>query len=564
MQSLDKKVPTKSGRIGRFFLAAAATLSIMTVAAQAQTVTAADPNEQGSLSVAAGRAMIARGPLLMSAADAAAKAAANRAHDAAVRSGALRPASPSELAAAGGAAPSAKAPIVVGGHNFAGQSSVNSSPTDSTGAIGTTRYIQTINSIVRIVNRTTNAAIANGTLTQLSGNIANNFDPQIIWDPTTNRFYYTMDSVFSSTNNKLAFGFSKTASPINVTTDWCHYNVSYGTPFPDYPKLGDSHYFVIIGVNTFANNSTGGFVGSDIVAISKPPAGTTCPLASTFKTGKKANIKDSGGINQTFTPVPSQQVDTNITGYVVARNGALPSTKLWFYNVTRAATGFPIFGLARGATVASYTFPADATQPNFPGPVAAPRLDTLDSRNTQAVQAINPDRGTVQSFYTQHTIASGTVSAVRWYEINPAPAIPVVLRFGDLAATNSFIFNGAISPDRKKNGAIVAFGDSFVEQHNASSLINNISPRIVAGSSFNGGAVLFALPVINGVGPYRDFTCPSSSFTCRWGDYSSATPDPAPTTVGRGEVWGTNQYSGLVNPPSGTANGRTRIFALQP
>lgn len=558
MQSLDKKVPTKSGRIARFFLAAAATLSIMTVAAQAQTLTAADPNEQGdgTLGVAAARA-IARGPLPMSAADVAAKAAANRAHDAAVRSGALRPASPSELAAAGGS--SAKAPLIVGGHNFAGQSSVNSSPTDSTGAIGPSSYIQTINSIVRIVNRTTNAAIANGTLTQLSGNTASNFDPQIIWDPTTNRFYYTMDSVFSSTNNKLAFGFSKTASPINVTTDWCHYNVSYGTPFPDYPKLGDSHYFVIIGVNVF----TSVFVGSDIVAISKPPAGTTCPLASTFKTGKKANIKDSGGINQTFTPVPSQQVDTNITGYVVARNGALPSTKLWFYNVTRAATGFPIFGLARGATVASYTFPADATQPNFPGPVAAPKLDTLDSRNTQAVQAINPDRGTVQSFYTQHTIASGTVSAVRWYEINPAPAIPVVLRSGDLAATNSFIFNGAISPDRKKNGAIVAFGDSFVEEHNASSLINNIPPRIVAGSSFNGGVVLFAT-VVNGVGPYRDFTCPTSGSTCRWGDYSAATPDPAPTTVGRGEVWGTNQYSGVVSPSTAFANGRTRIFALQP
>lgn len=556
MLNLHTKVLAKSGNITRFFLAAAATLSIMTIAAQAQTLTAADPNEQGdgTLSVAAAWAM-SHGALPTSAADVAAKAAANRAHDAAVRSGALRPASPSELAAAGGAAPSAKAPIIVGGHNFAGQSSVNSSPTDSTGAIGTTRYIQTINSIVRIYNRTTHAAIGSGTLNQLANNAStvNSFDPQIIWDPSTKRFYYAMDSVFSSTNNKLAFGFSKTASPANVTTDWCHYYYSYGTPFPDYPKLGDSFYFIIIGVNVF-NPS---FVGSDIVAISKPAAGTTCPAASTFKKGKKVNLKDTGN-NQVVTPVPSQQVDNNATGYVVTRNGALPATKLWFFNVTRGGTGLPVFGNARGVTVASYTVPADATQPTY-----TQKLDTLDARNTQAVQARNPDRGTVQSFYTQHTIASGTVSAVRWYEINPAPATPVVLRSGNLAATNSFIFNGAISPDRKKNGATVAFGDSFVEQHNASSSINAIVPRIVAGSSFNGGAVTFAT-VINGVGPYRDFTCPTSGSTCRWGDYSAATPDPAPTTVGRGEVWGTNAYSGVVNPSTALANGRTRIFALQP
>jgi hypothetical protein len=286
MLNLHTKVLAKSGNITRFFLAAAATLSIMTIAAQAQTLTAADPNEQGdgTLSVAAAWAM-SHGALPMSDADVAAKAAANRAHDEAVRSGALRPASPSELAAAGVAAPSVKAPIIVGGHNFAGQSSVNSSPTDSTGAIGTTRYIQTINSIVRIYNRTTHATIGSGTLNQLANNAStvNSFDPQIIWDPSTNRFYYAMDSVFSSTNNKLAFGFSKTASPANVTTDWCHYHYSYGTPFPDYPKLGDSFYFILIGVNVF-NPS---FVGSDIVAISKPAAGTTCPAASTFKPARR-------------------------------------------------------------------------------------------------------------------------------------------------------------------------------------------------------------------------------------------------------------------------------------
>ncbi len=550
MENLDKNVLAKSGRITRFFLAAAATLSIMTVAAQAQTLTVADPNKQGdgTLSVAAAWAR-SHGPLPASDADVAAKAAANRAHDEAVRSGALRPASPSELA-------SAKAPAIVGGHNFAGQNSLCGTPTDSTGAIGTTRYIQTINCSAKIYNRTTHATIGSGTLNQLAGQAStvSSFDPQIIWDPTTNKFHYAMDSVFSATDNKLSIGFSKTASPANVTTDWCHYQISYGTPFPDYPKLGDSQFFTIYGVNVF----NPGFVGSDILAWGKPSAAsiTTCPVPSTLPFGVKTNIKDSGGVTQTFTPVPSQQVDNNPTGYVVARNLGLPATKLWFYNVTKGGTGAPVFGNGRGVTVTTYTFPADATQPTF-----TQKLDTLDARNTQAVQAINPDRGTIQSFWTQHTIGSGTVSAVRWYEINPAPATPVVLRSGNLAATSTFFFNGSISPDRKKNGLVVAFGDSFVAQFSVSS--STIPAGIRAASSFNGGAVSVAT-VINGVGPYRDFSCVGAGSTCRWGDYSAATPDPAPTTVGRGEVWGTNQYSGLVSPPPTGLNERTRIFALQP
>jgi len=170
----------------------------------------------------------------------------------------------------------------------------------------------------------------------------------------------------------------------------------------------------------------------------------------------------------------------------------------------------------------------------------------------------------VYSFWTQHTIANGSVSGVRWYEINPAPATPVVLRTGTITAANTFLFNAAISPDRQVRGATKAFGDSFVIQYNVSSSVNNINPRIVAASSLHGGALSGAKVIKNGVGPYRDFTCPNSGDTCRWGDYAAATPDPAPTTAGVGEVWSTNQFSGVLNPPAGGVNWRTRIFALQP
>ncbi len=159
--------------------------------------------------------------------------------------------------------------------------------------------------------------------------------------------------------------------------------------------------------------------------------------------------------------MPANQTDNSATGFVVAENGTVPSTKLWFFNVTKGATGFPVFGPARGVTVGTYDIPAAATQPVF-----TQVLDTLDARNTQAVQAADPRTGTF-SFWTQHTIASGTVSAVRWYEIDPVPAAPVVLQSGNISSSGSFLFNAAISPDRRVDGSITAFGNSFVIEFNA-------------------------------------------------------------------------------------------------
>ncbi len=523
-------------------------------------VPSASTQGDGSMSAAVATRLV-HGPLPMSAATQVEKDAADRAHAEAQRTAAPSLAEPD--AARGLPGPMTS---VVAGSNFAGLAAdtadTSSVPPDNAGAVGTTRFIETINSAVRIFDRVAgNPILATGSLNDLNGFGASNnsFDPQVIWDPTTNRFYYSMDTIVSASQNLLTFGFSKSTSPSNVTTDWCKYAINYGADFPDYPKMGDSRYFIIIGVNVFSPS----FIGSDIVAISKP-AGTgtiaTCPDATTFKVGIDSNLKDSGG-SQVFTPVPSNQIDTNSKGYVVASTGG-GGTKLWFYTVTKAGTGFPLFGAARGVTVAAYPSPPNATQP--PGAGFGQLLDTSDTRNTQAVQAINPDRGTVQSFYTQHTVASGGFSGVRWYEIDPAPAVPVVLRTGTITKANTFLFNGAISPDRKVNGASKAFGDSFVIQYNASSPAT--AARIEARSSLNGAAVpATGVTVKTGVGPYRAFDCPSAGNVCRWGDYAALTPDPnVPVTDPSGIVFGVNQYSGVVNPPAGNANWRTRIFGLRP
>ena len=269
-------------------------------------------------------------------------------------------------------------PVVVGGFNKAGRTDATWAP--STGAIGPASFVQLVKARAGIFNRTTGSLKASGTLDDLAGVAASviSFDPQVIWDPTTNRFYYTMNSMFAATDQRLSWGFSKTSDPSNVTTNWCHYTLSYGIKFPDYPKLGDSQFFLIIGGNVYSQKA---FLGSDLIAISKPAAGTACPAVSTFNIGTNTRLVNSGG-NFVFTPVPANQIDTNSAGFVVARNSALPSNKLWFFNVMRnPTTGKPIFGVARGITVGDYTFPFQADQPGV-----TQTLDTFDARLTQAVQ----------------------------------------------------------------------------------------------------------------------------------------------------------------------------------
>jgi hypothetical protein len=447
-------------------------------------------------------------------------------------------------AASGGAssaaAPPQQAPTAF--RSWEGVLDTSSAPSDSTGAIGTKRYIELVNRQFAIYNRTSNTPISTGTLNSLAGQLssANSFDPQIIWDPGTKRFYYLMDTLYSSTDNRISWGFSKTASP-NSGADFCKYNVGHGSAFPDYPKLGDlggTTGLILYGSNTF-DGPSGAYLGSDLYSITKPPAGTTCPSASSFVVGAQFSLKDSDGTTPVFTPVPANQTDKNNKGWAVANTASKPSTTLPTFKITKSASNTLVVAPVRNVSVSSYGVPPSAPQPGTTN-----KLDTLDSRNTQAVSAIDPARSGQTAIWTQHTVSGGAGAEVRWYEINPNPSTPTLFQSGtvDGASTGSstrFIFNAAISPDRQVNGATKKFGSNMVLGFNSSSTTQ--MPDIRMASKIGTGAVTFAAPIQSSSFSYQDFSC--SSGTCRWGDYSAATPDPATSsTATSGQVWLTNKF----------------------
>jgi hypothetical protein len=299
---------------------------------------------------------------------------------------------------------------------FSGVYSTCCGPSDSTGAIGPSRYIELVNIKFAIKSRT-GKTIKTGSLNSLLGVPSGHdvFDPQIIWDPGTERFYYAADDVVSATDNRLAFGFSKTSNPSSAA-DFCKYVITFpDNRFRDYPKLGDTQDLLLIGTNTF-DGVTEDFLGSDLYSITKPAAGSTCPDKSTFTIGQKQNLKDSTGTEQAFTPVPANQTDTSGTGWVVAHPETGPNTRLLVYQVTKGTDGKLSVGTTKDPVVPAYNVPANAAQKG-----TDKMLDTLDARNTQAVSAIDPSQGTsgAEAVWTQHTVfsTSGHGAEVRWYGI---------------------------------------------------------------------------------------------------------------------------------------------------
>jgi hypothetical protein len=461
--------------------------------------------------------------------------------------------------------PSSSAPATTGLapaflRNWAGQRDTTAAPSDSTGAIGTTRYIELVNARAAVYSRTSNTPTASGSLLQLTGCATagctdNVFDPQIIWDPGTNRFFYAADDIVSSTQNLLDIGFSTTATPTLSASSWCRYSMNFGSTFPDYPKLGDTRDFQLIGVNEFSGSS---FTGSHIAWLTKPPTGPACPAPSTFKAGVSGTLKNANG-TAAFTPVPANQTDTSSTGWAVARPASIPSggaTFLTVFKVTRSSTGaatIPATGTS--VPVSAFKVPASAPQPG-----TSDKLDTLDARNTQAVSAVDPAHGGVTALWTQHAVFGGAGSQVRWYEINPATH--ALIQHGTLTSSSSFTFDAAISPDRRVNGTTRQFGGDIVIDVVQSSPVT--LPAIKAASKIGSGPISALSQVATSTAPDTGFDCISSGGLCRWGDYAAATPDPAaPTTATTGQVWGSSMLA--ASGGSITSSGwTTRNFAIKP
>lgn len=421
-------------------------------------------------------------------------------------------------------------PGVFGGLNAPGIGFEGFSPSDSTGSIGPSNYVEIVNSRITVYDRSTLGQVSTSSLDDFLGTPAGAAgDPQIQWDPQSSRWYYlAYEDPSGAAPFHLAFGWSKTADPTTLTTSgWCRFTLDTGTLFPDFPKLGHDNTHVIFGVNAFDGEN---FVTGQVYALPKPANGSaTCPASGPTVTyfGTAASPLQTSNGHAAFTPMPANAADSSPVGYVVAADDP---NALMVWHVDESAGGTELVENGDLA-VPSFSPPSSAVQPNTDNVV-----DTLDGRLLQSVGHADPATGGKEAIWTQHTIAgAGDRSIVRWYEIVPADA--QVRQVGTIADSQNFVFNGAVSPAANGQDAALFFNAS------GPSLTPAIRATIhrAAGPK---GSMGFPVTLAASSASFNDNTCvtdnPIFPPLCRWGDYAGASPDPVNSNV----VWGSEQYSG--------------------
>jgi hypothetical protein len=271
--------------------------------------------------------------------------------------------------------------------------------------------------------------------------------------------------------------------------------------------------------------------------IRKPKAGRTCPRAASLHTGVRRKLKTASG-RRAFTPVVANQIDSSATGWVVATTALASESavgrSLSVFRLTRSRSGDALVqARARSVPVAPYGIPPPAPQAGTHF-----RIDTLDGRLLQAVASVDPSRRRV-GVWTQHAVAGGAGSEVRWYEIDPTHHR--LFQSGRVADPELFVFNGAISSDRVARPGVHRFGRAMVLGFNTSS--KKTDPAVQMMSKIGAGPQSGFVRIKQSPGPNVDGTCKQNG-TCRWGDFSGASPDPAaPTTRTHGSVWLTNEWN---------------------
>ena len=440
------------------------------------------------------------------------------------------------------------------GTNSSGLSDYSVAPPDSTGAIGPNNYVEMVNQLIGVYDRSLNqlSSTDNGSFMGAGVGLSVS-DPQIQWDGRAGRWLYAGVGVATGAN-VLLFGWSKTSDPSDLANGWCRFGIQRGTSLDDYPKLGHDDNFISIGSNVYDDTNGYTFVTANVFAIPKPAVGdTSCAVGSATYYADATQVLHNADGSIAFTPVPANTADASGLGYIVAVHSPVDGTgtsapKVMVWHLASSG-GSPSLVADGDVAVSAFSIPAPAPQPG-----TSATLDTLDARLTQAVAVNDPAVG-AKAIWTQHTIAGpGGRSIVRWYEI-VAGALPTLRQQGDVTSPTDFVFNGAISPSIGGNSAAV-----FYNRGGASTL-----PVIGAQSrsastplgTMDAGELLIGQSSAADV----DFTCGYSSPTapCRWGDYAGATPDP----VNPGVVWGSSQVTGPCFILCGFfAQWQTRNFAV--
>jgi hypothetical protein len=437
------------------------------------------------------------------------------------------------------------------GLNFLGQGNtfpgftITGEPPDTNGAVGTTQYVQIVNAMYTVFNKTT------GTVAQAPRNIntlfaglaansicrtTNRGDPIALFDRIAGRWFlsqFAFSALFNGTYSQ-CIAVSTTS---DATGPYAVYEYSF-PDFPDYPKFGvwpDAYYGTY---NMFSHTSPGPFLNAKACAYDR----------AAMLIGAVANsVCFNTPAGQDFSLMPSD-MDGNTLPPAGAPN---PLWELWDIGILRRFKFHVDFVTPANSTfigpttmpVASFTFVCN----NFAGntdtcvtqPSTSQLLDTLGDR--MMFRAPYRNFGGREVVMLTHSVDStgppNDFSGVRWYEIRDPNGAATVFQQATFApATNEHRWMPSVAQDKLGNALL--------------------------GYSASGGATFPSIRFTGRTrGEPRGFMESEGSIQIgtgsqighsRWGDYSAMTIDPVDDCT----FWFTTEY---IDAPSGDFIWKTRI-----
>jgi len=422
------------------------------------------------------------------------------------------------------------APAATVGLNFEGNdfdTVCDCAPPDTNGAVGTTQYVQLVNTVFTVYNKSTGAVIAGPTATSTlwSGfggtcSTADDGDGTVAFDKLADRWVF-QQFVVSSTPYMDCIAVSQTA---DATGAYNRYAFSFGTSdFPDYPKLGvwpDAYYE---SFNIFLNGAT--FIGPDACAVDRTnmlTGGTARPIQC-FQQSSSLNPLLPSDLDGTTAP-PSGEPNFFMT---YGSSGVLD---LFKYHVDFTTPTNSTFTGPTNISVAAFTpAPSTVAQPS-PGEA----LDTLSDR--PMYRQFYRNFGTHESVGFNHSV--GNPSGIRWYEIQNPNGTPTVAQQGTFSPDSSNRWMGSTAMDSAGDQAI---GYSVVSSSTGLDPTVRLTGRTPSDPA---GTMETEINIVTGTGVQE-------ATSDRWGDYSGMQVDPVDDCT----FWYTQEYI----KTTGSFNWATRI-----
>ena len=389
---------------------------------------------------------------------------------------------------------------------------VNSAPPDTTGAAGTTQYVQWVNQSFAVFAKTSSRSqvtllrgpIAGSTLfSTLNGGCStnNDGDPVVQFDKLAQRWVLSQFSVSTKPYTQCV-AVSQTDDALGR---YNLYAFNYGNiQFVDYPKLGvwPDGYYVTYNVfnrgRTFAGPKACAF--DRVAMLAGAAASQQCFQLSTSYNSLMPGDLDGGSSPPTGTPEVLMSKGTSVL-------------RSWRFHAD-----------FRNGTAATLTGPIDVPVPAFnaacgtcvPQAGTSQQLDTLGDRLMfrLAYRRLSSTSGDLVVNHTVNTGLGTNQLAPRWYHLNladGATTVPSLVESGTYAPDADYRWMGSIAMDK--------LGDIALGYSKSSGATHPSIQYAGRTPGMEKGTLGSELNINAGGGS-------QTSSLSRWGDYSDMTIDP--------------------------------------